>query len=105
MPALALAVKGEAKRLHLHLRPGDEMSIPITSSATVKTTRLLLRVRTKRGAVAGVDVVGTVPKTFEFGGLADFQYLTRQVMTGREGGVSKTRVSYLRSPRIICPKP
>jgi hypothetical protein len=100
------ACKGEARKLHFHFRPQDELSVPLTSQPRQTASRLLLRVRVRRRKgpsgerrVAGAEVVGTVPTAFRFVGLADFQYLTLQsfVPAGLEGeAVSKTRV------RLAC---
>lgn len=98
---VAAACKGEARKLHFHFRPEDELSVPLTSQVRQTASRLLLRVRvqTQRGTgrrrVAGAEVVGAVPTAFRFGGLADVQYLTLHsfVPAGQEAeAVSKARL-------------
>lgn len=98
---MAAACKGEARRLHFHFRPDDELSVPLTSQLRQTTSRLLLRVRVQRHETTGerragaVEVVGTMPTAFGFGGLADFQYLTLQSFLPKDTAgeaVSKTRV-------------
>lgn len=101
---VAAACKGEARKLHFHFRPEDELSVPLTSHPRQTASRLLLRVRVQRqrGApgkrgVVGAEVVGAVPAAFRFGSLADFQYLTLQsfVPAGFEAeAVSNMRVRF-----------
>lgn len=81
---LSAACTGKTRKLQFSFRPGDELSIPISSQPKIPASRLLLRVRVRKNQITGqryavhTEVVGTVSTTFQFRCLADFQYLTTQ---------------------------
>lgn len=72
----------------------------MTSDQKTESSSLLVKVKLRKGKVAGVEPVGVVNRTVKFLGLADVQYLTSSSFTGTDC-VSSTKVSAL----IIFPTP